>query len=715
MERNFTEELFAPVEFPYEINLPPRSLGKGLYATLEKTAVRELSGTCRPHIGYVKPGTVQIVKKTLGQIKGSHCTGSISYSLQIRCQATMPVAGQRIICSVFSKNDAGIMAKNFQLPYTLFIPKMPGSEDVEILDRLQPQMDIEVEVQIARLKAASRSVPKTEYWVICKLINTEIGDNRHTVMPSVDRRPELGAGGNVTVAELDRETFTGGAYQRMKQVSKRIEDVTETYLALLGEHSLEDPVLLAEVAYREKQGRGDADYGSQRPFAAGKIVEVTGRDTYTLKVVCSNLTEYKPGDNIYVERKLERQAQVGEYMVYYKMDAPAKKIDFWGLHAKYYINPYELIKPPKDYRNQLNFISHELGTKEHKYYDSKRPVSRSYFKFREIYREYPDVIPEGQARVLCIAESPGGFVQAVVDVLDTQTRHTVDAMSITSEDNKGTWALLQQKLRDVESAQVRANKSVPLTEKSILVNLIGDFDPRHKGGKRDQDGDILYNGMENVDRLVNGEFYEPYDAEHKADLVTADGGFYHDKTESSQELLMGQLIIAELITALRTQKQGGTFILKIYDMATEFTAGILTILSYCYSSVNLFKPVTSRRASSEKYLVCRKFKVEQEDLDYLITELQKVLQQMGTFPEGQHMKSILLGIPEDTKAAIIHYNGKFMLQQMNTINEGVVYSNMYFDKIRSGKRKDLQTAINARANMQEQAAQIFLDMHNITH
>ena len=57
------------------------------------------------------------------------------------------------------------------------------------------------------------------------------------------------------------------------------------------------------------------------------------------------------------------------------------------------------------------------------------------------------------------------------------------------------------------------------------------------------------------------------------------------------------------------QKQGGTFILKIFDVFHKPTVDILYLLCYYYNNVVIMKPHTSRIANSEKYVICQGFKI----------------------------------------------------------------------------------------------------------
>ena len=49
------------------------------------------------------------------------------------------------------------------------------------------------------------------------------------------------------------------------------------------------------------------------------------------------------------------------------------------------------------------------------------------------------------------------------------------------------------------------------------------------------------------------------------DLITADGGFDFSLDFNNQEIIITKLLFAQMTYALLMQKQGGSFILKIFD------------------------------------------------------------------------------------------------------------------------------------------------------
>ena len=97
---------------------------------------------------------------------------------------------------------------------------------------------------------------------------------------------------------------------------------------------------------------------------------------------------------------------------------------------------------------------------------------------------------------------------------------------------------------------------------------------------------------------------------NKMNLITADGGLDFCDTFEMQEKNMLRLIYTEIIYALSLQKKGGNFVLKIFDIFLTQTLQYIYLLSLCYDEVYIVKPSTSRSANSEKYVVCKNFKLD---------------------------------------------------------------------------------------------------------
>ncbi len=88
-------------------------------------------------------------------------------------------------------------------------------------------------------------------------------------------------------------------------------------------------------------------------------------------------------------------------------------------------------------------------------------------------------------------------------------------------------------------------------------------------------------------------------------LVVADGGFEIDQSTQAnlQEFLSSRLILIEFLVALSTLTIGGSFICKVFDTISPFSADLLFLASLCFDRLFLFKPISSRPANDERYFV----------------------------------------------------------------------------------------------------------------
>jgi 23S rRNA U2552 (ribose-2'-O)-methylase RlmE/FtsJ len=224
-------------------------------------------------------------------------------------------------------------------------------------------------------------------------------------------------------------------------------------------------------------------------------------------------------------------------------------------------NVYELIYLPSK-KNRDNSIA------------SYKPISRSYFKLWEIIIDFNllnDIKPQ---TILCLAEGPGGFMEAIINFRE---RYNIkdNIFGIT----------LKSKHKDVPGWK----SSQKLLKKYNIHITYG----------KDNTGN-LYN-LDNIKYLNNV-------LKSKVDLITADGGFDFSTDFNKQEELSYRIIFCEIVSALSHQKINGTFVCKIFDINTLFTLKLLYILTVFYKDVYITKPLTSRPANSEKYIVCKGFK-----------------------------------------------------------------------------------------------------------
>uniref|UniRef100_A0A8D0AL48 Cap-specific mRNA (nucleoside-2'-O-)-methyltransferase 1 n=1 Tax=Sander lucioperca TaxID=283035 RepID=A0A8D0AL48_SANLU len=130
------------------------------------------------------------------------------------------------------------------------------------------------------------------------------------------------------------------------------------------------------------------------------------------------------------------------------------------------------------------------------------------------------------------------------------------------------------------------------------------FEPYYGEGGVDGDGDITR--PENITAFRN--FVLESTERRGLHFLMADGGFSVEGQENIQEILSKQLLLCQFLTAISTLRTGGHFVCKTFDLFTPFSVGLVYLLYHCFDRICLFKPVTSRPANSERYIVCRGLK-----------------------------------------------------------------------------------------------------------
>ena len=220
-------------------------------------------------------------------------------------------------------------------------------------------------------------------------------------------------------------------------------------------------------------------------------------------------------------------------------------------NAKTFTNPYELVYKT----DAISFA----------------PVSRAFFKMWEMMVDY-SIGDDGPLNIAYIAEGPGGFIQAAVEYRKTVSGGVGD---------RHTAITLVSKRRSVPCWKI----SNDWADRNNVEFFYGE----------DGSGDI-YN-IANV---------KAFCAKCEGcDVVTADGGFDFSGDFNSQERNVLKMLVAEVLCAVLTLRQGGVFVFKAFDTLSRATACIIQILVECFDEVCCVKPLSSRPANAEKYLMCR--------------------------------------------------------------------------------------------------------------
>lgn len=316
--------------------------------------------------------------------------------------------------------------------------------------------------------------------------------------------------------------------------------------------------------------------------------------------------------------------------------------DTWD-NIKKFTNPYEYIH------------SNISGNKTN--ISKLRPLSRSFYKMIEImkntnllsqYDETYATKPDSKMgiKTFHLAEGPGGFIEALAYLRGLgYQRHSYNEYNVKKsgsiyESNENTPSPIHILKRNTEfhdeymkeQEYLKVSRRIFDSQKDVAsqasnnvtygndryygMTLVND-DPICPGWKKTRTfleshpNVIIETGADKTGNLISLENFiycaEKY--KNTMDILTADGGFDFSLDFNQQENMATQLIFCEVFYALVMQKQGGSFILKIFDVFHKTTVDILYILSYYYNNVSIMKPYTSRVANSEKYIICQGFKL----------------------------------------------------------------------------------------------------------
>jgi 23S rRNA U2552 (ribose-2'-O)-methylase RlmE/FtsJ len=273
---------------------------------------------------------------------------------------------------------------------------------------------------------------------------------------------------------------------------------------------------------------------------------------------------------------------------------PPRRESLWDMYKKY-TNPYEYI--------------HTMIPQRKHSVCKLRPLSRAFYKMVEILHQFPQLIvpvrsvtvpsmtvpPVTHLRSFHLAEGPGGFIEAVAKMRGGSvdaTRDVYVGMTLMDPSNQTysipAWKKSETFLRDHPQVQIE------------------------KGA--DGTGDLLV--ADNFKYL-----YETYGG--SMDLVTGDGGFDFSTDFDHQEINILPLLYAQIACGTCMLKKGGSLVLKIFDLFTTPTLDLLALLSSLYDHVSIVKPVTSRYANSEKYVVCTGFRMDTHELPALFDVLYR--------------------------------------------------------------------------------------------
>jgi 23S rRNA U2552 (ribose-2'-O)-methylase RlmE/FtsJ len=305
-------------------------------------------------------------------------------------------------------------------------------------------------------------------------------------------------------------------------------------------------------------------------------------------------------------------------------------------------------------------------------------INRAFYKYWEIINEF-ELFENYKDKdlILHCAEAPGGFVQGTniylqIDRLTKQPKSTPKPPSqIVDED--GFITIIKKPKRtkhDYRIYTISLNKDLPQYKSYNLPSYNRNILNKHiciTYGV-DETGDINnWANIAHIKELSKSPFY----------LITADGGFDEGTDFNNKEQLHYCLIFSEIYSSIFLQAKDGHFILKVFDIFTETSVHLMYLLAKCFKEVSVYKPKTSRPTNSEKYIVCKYFRLSEEDRDQMTKALRQLWMQINK--EKQQKKGdyvafkLFNNIPKEFIDKVHYMNTELLKKQCHFLEHAVEF------------------------------------------
>jgi len=323
------------------------------------------------------------------------------------------------------------------------------------------------------------------------------------------------------------------------------------------------------------------------------------------------------------------------------------------------------------YRNQIDKIKNEDWKKvrwlinEYDFLVKDPIINRAFYKYWEIINEF-DIFENYDLNdiILHCAEAPGGFIQGTNIYLQIERNNVYENGNNKKEIDDDGFTLVKKKTKKKEKYKIYSislNKDLPQYKPYNLPcynkNILNKKVCITYG--KDNTGDI--NKWDNINYIYNL-------SKEKFFLITADGGFDEGTDFNNKEQLHYFLILSEIYSALKLQKETGHFILKVFDVFTHTSINLLYLLSIMYKEMYMYKPKTSRPTNSEKYIICKNFILCEEDKKVLLNNIEILYKKIKNTNSKYISFEIFKEIPNSFIEKINEMNINLLNKQCNSIN-----------------------------------------------
>ena len=294
-------------------------------------------------------------------------------------------------------------------------------------------------------------------------------------------------------------------------------------------------------------------------------------------------------------------------------------------------------------------------------------IDRAYIKIANIHYILPlfdDNKP--MIKFADVAGGPGGWTNFIMDLCHrNKQEYEGHLITLNSEVNSLNW---HPKILD--AANMTQNEYEDNTKIQNIYISYGE----------DNTGDIT--------KEENIEFFSK-DIENSLDLVITDGGIGSDIL---QEQYHYKLFLAEIIIALKTLAIGGTYLMKVYDLHTEYSMNFTYLIAHFFDYMYIVKPISSRPANSERYIVAKGMNriISENEYKYLInimnstvfiSDLSKIVTKKPKYTEATLEYNMLATKKKSITKFIDDVPDDFKTYIMTVNNINGMYQRKYLEEI----------------------------------
>lgn len=149
MQSSTSSNIFIPIKFTTMVQLNSKELNKNFENTINIKLKNNLENICTKY-GFIKKGSIKIIKRSVGYFKEQHFNGDIAFNLQCIAEICNPSQDSIIKCRVKAKNSLGILAEGLHdntAILEIIVPKISSGIKSEIdIDSIQIGDDINIQV-----------------------------------------------------------------------------------------------------------------------------------------------------------------------------------------------------------------------------------------------------------------------------------------------------------------------------------------------------------------------------------------------------------------------------------------------------------------------------------------------------------------------------------------------------------------------------------------